>query len=57
MELVNMLFEFFGFETLTAATTFPQFIEWFLRCGLGVWLVLFIIRSFFLVVRAPELRF
>ena len=57
MELVQMLFDFFGFESLSLSATFPEFIEWFLKCGLGVWLVMFIIRSLFMVIRAPELRF
>ena len=57
MELVNDLFTFFGFSSLTTSTTFPEFIEWFLKCGLGVWLVMFIIRSIFMVIRTPEIRF
>lgn len=57
MELVDSLFTFFGFDSLALTATFPEFIEWFLKCGLGVWLVLFIIRSLFLVIRAPEIRF
>ena len=57
MELVESLFTFFGFDSLALTATFPEFIEWFLKCGLGVWLVLFIIRSLFLVIRAPEIRF
>ncbi len=57
MELVQMMFDFFGFENLSLSTTFPEFIEWFLKCGLGVWLVMFIIRSFFVVIRSPEIKF
>lgn len=57
MELVEMMFDFFGFDMLTASATFPEFISWFCKCGIGVWLVVFIIRSIFMVIRAPELRF
>lgn len=57
MELVEMMFDFFGFENLSLSATFPEFIEWFCKCGIGVWLVLFIIRSLFMVIRTPDIRF
>ena len=57
MELVNSLFYFFGFENLALSATLPEFITWICRIGIGVWLVVFIISSLFLVIRAPELRF
>ena len=57
MELVEILFQFFGFNVLAESATFPEFVSWFLMCACGVWIVLFIIRSLFMVIRAPELRF
>lgn len=57
MELANMLFEFFGFQNLSDSATLVDFVVWFCKCGCGIWLVMFIIRSLFLVIRSPELRF
>ena len=56
MELVQSLYDFFGIELLTESTTFPEFISYILQIFIAVWLVLFIIRSMFLVASVGDRR-
>lgn len=56
MELVQSLYDFFGIELLTESTTFPELISYILQIFIAVWLVLFIIRSMFLVASVGDRR-
>lgn len=57
MELVQELYEFFGFELITQSATFIDLINAFLQVGIGLWLTVFIMRSVFLLVTVPDRRF
>lgn len=57
MELVNLLYEFFGFDTLSAATTLVDLLQLILKVGCGMWLTIFIIRSLFLATTVSRRGF
>lgn len=57
MELVNNLYDFFGIELITESATFVDLINAFIQVGLALWIVIFIMRSIFLLCTAPSHRF
>lgn len=57
MELVQELYDFFGFELITQSATFIDLINAFIQVGIGLWLTVFIMRSLFLLVTVPDKRF
>lgn len=57
MELVNLLYEFFGFDTLSAASTLVDLLQLILKVGCGMWLTIFIIRSLFLATTVSRRGF
>lgn len=57
MELANILYEFFGFESLTLAATFTDLLSSILKIGCGLWLTAFILRSMLLTLTLPDRRF
>lgn len=57
MELIQELYDFFGFELITQSATFIDLINAFIQVGLGLWLTVFIMRSVFLLVTVPDRRF
>lgn len=56
MELVNMLFDFFGFEMISSSATLPELIVWLSKVGIGVFLVLSVIRGLFISSRLPSMK-
>ena len=56
MDLVQSLYDFFGFDLLSSAVTFPELLSYILQVFIGVWLVLFIIRSIFMVTTIADRR-
>lgn len=57
MEIANNIIEFFGLNNFNQIQTLPQLIEYILKLGVSVWVVIFIIRSMFLVLTVPNRRF
>ena len=57
MELVQNLYDFFGIELLTESATFVDLVNSFVQIGLALWIVLFIMRSIFLLCTVPDRRF
>lgn len=56
MELVQELYDFFGFELISQSATFIDLLNALIQIGCGVWITLFVIRSVFLVLTVPERR-
>ena len=56
MELVDMLFDFFGFEMISSSATLPELIVWISKVGIGVYLVLAVIRGLFITSRLPSMK-
>lgn len=56
MELVDMLFDFFGFEMISSSATLPELIVWLSKVGIGVFLVLSVIRGLFISTRLPSMK-
>lgn len=56
MEIVNQLITFFGIDLLTESATFVDLLNVSLKIGVAMWLVIFIIRSMFLLTSLPERR-
>lgn len=57
MELVQSLYDFFGFEILSESATFPELLSYIMQIFIGVWIVIFIIRSLFMAITLPDRRF
>ena len=57
MEIANSIIEFFGINNFNQIETLPQLIEFILKLGVSVWVVIFIIRSMFIVISIPNRRF
>lgn len=56
MELVQSLYDFFGFNLITEAQTFPELMSYIFEVFIGVWIVLFVIRSLFMVTSIADRR-
>lgn len=56
MDLVQSLYDFFGFDLISQATTLPELLSYIFEIFIGVWLVLFIIRSIFMVTTIADRR-
>ena len=54
MEIANLLYTFFGFDTLAESATFVDFISTTCKVMIGVYITVFIIRSVFLLLTVPE---
>lgn len=57
MELANLLYEFFGFDSLTLQSTFTDLLSSMLKIGCGLWVTAFILRSMLLTLSLPDKRF
>lgn len=57
MELANLLYNFFGFDTLSNTATLIDLIQLILKVACGVWLTIFIIRSMFLATTVSRRGF
>ena len=57
MELANLLYTFFGFDTLSSSATLIDLIQLILKIGCGLWLTIFIIRSMFLATTVSRRGF
>ena len=57
MELANLLYTFFGFDTLSNSATLIDLIQLILKIGCGLWLTIFIIRSMFLATTVSRRGF
>lgn len=57
MQLVNLLYEFFGFESLTMQATFTDLLSCMLKVGCGLWLTVFVLRSMLLALTIPDKGF
>lgn len=57
MELANLLYEFFGFDSLTLQATFTDLLSSILKIGCGLWVTAFILRSLLLTLTLPDKRF
>ena len=57
MELVQELYDFFGIEMISQSATFVDLINSFIQVGLALWIVIFIMRSVFLLCTVPDRRF
>lgn len=50
MEIVNSLYQFFGFSAFAELSTLPEFISYMLQVFIGIWVVTFTISSLFRLV-------
>ena len=50
MEIVNSLYQFFGFSGFAELSTLPEFISYMLEVFIGIWVVKFTISSLFRLV-------
>lgn len=57
MAIADSIIQFFGIDMLSSANTFTDLLNVLMKIGVSLWVVIFIIRSMFLVIRAPEIRF
>ena len=57
MALADMLYQFFGFASLSDASTLIDLLQIILKIGCGLWLTSFIIRSMFLATTIPTRGF
>ena len=57
MALADMLYQFFGFASLSDAATLIDLLQIILKIGCGLWLTSFIIRSMFLATTIPTRGF
>lgn len=56
MDIFESLIDFFGIETLSNVSTFPDLINFLVMLCVGVYIVAFFIRSLFLVIALPTMR-
>ena len=56
MQLSDLLIEFFGIDLLMESATFIDLLNVSFRIFVGLWITCFIIRSMFMVLRAPDIR-
>lgn len=54
MEIVQSIYEFFGFELLGSSATLTDLLSNMFQIACGLWVVIFIIRSLFMAVTIPE---
>lgn len=47
MSIVQSLYDFFGYEFISQSATFIDVINNIMTIGIGIWLVLFIIKCLF----------
>ena len=57
MALADMIYNFFGFQNLSASATFVDLISSILKIGCGLWVTIFLIRSMMLALTIPEKGF
>lgn len=57
MELANLIYEFFGFDTLTMQATFTDLLSCMLKVGCGLWVTIFVLRSMLMALTIPDSRF
>lgn len=56
MTIVNDLITFFGIDLLSESSTFVDLLNVSLKIGVSLWVVIFVIRSMFLLTSLPERR-
>lgn len=56
MSIVQSLYDFFGYEFITQSATFIDVINNIMTVGIGIWLVLFIIKCLFYACTLGEKR-
>ena len=54
MEIVQSIYDFFGFELLGSSATFTDLLNNMFQIATGLWVVIFIIRSLFMAITIPE---
>lgn len=57
MEIAEMIISFFGIDMISESSTFVDLINVFMRIGVSLWVVIFVIRSMFLVASVSGRRF
>lgn len=57
MDLAELIYDFFGFEALTASATFVDLLSCMLKIGCGLWVTIFVIRSLFMALTIPDKGF
>ena len=50
MYIIESLMQFFGIDNLAEITTFAEFIPWFVKVLLAVFIICYIFRCFFTAV-------
>lgn len=56
MSIVQSLYDFFGYEFISQSATFIDVINNIMTIGIGIWLVLFIIKCLFYACTLGEKR-
>lgn len=56
MSIVQSLYDFFGYEFISQSATFIDVINNIMTVGIGIWLVLFIIKCLFYACTLGEKR-
>lgn len=51
MEIFNMFLEYFGIDMLTETSNIIDLVNMTLKIGLAIWLVTFVLRSIFYLVK------
>lgn len=57
MELANIIYEFFGFDSLTLQATFTDLLSCMLKIGCGLWVTVFVLRSMLMTLTIPDSKF
>lgn len=56
MDIFTSLIDFFGIDTLTSVSTFPELLNYIIMITVGIYIVAFLIRSLFLIIALPTMR-
>lgn len=57
MEIVQSIYQFFGFELITESATLIDVFNNIIQVGIGVWVVLFVCKCLFYACTLGERRF
>lgn len=56
MAIAQEIYEFFGWDVLSSSATFTDLISYLSMIFCGMWAIIFMIRSIFMMCRLPERR-
>ena len=57
MEIANMIYNYFGFASLTEAATLIDLLQLILKIGCGLWVTTFVIKCLFMATTIPNRGF